>query len=143
MPLFLPPLLHGPDRALLDLPHPGCTHHKQQLLNTLGHHVVKVAEVEVQGRPAYQLLLAQWAPVFWLHSMLGECMSLHLVRFWAQEAAVWTAVYLGSNIWAVGKMSGRGTHHQIIIWIPQHSTSPTTDLGGASQVRLHLNPSSL
>lgn len=58
---------------------------------------MKVAEVEVQGGPAHQLLLAEWAPVLGLHSMLGECMDPHLVRLWAQEAAVWTAVYLGTH----------------------------------------------
>lgn len=34
------------------------THHEQQPLHTLGHHIVEVAQVEVQGRSAHQLLLA-------------------------------------------------------------------------------------
>lgn len=97
IPLPLAPLLPGPARAFGMGPPTACTHHKQQLLHTLGHHIVKVAKVEVQGRPAHQLLLAQRAPVLGLHCMLGECVSPHLVRLWAQEATVWTAVYLRAH----------------------------------------------
>lgn len=98
-PCFCLPLtpLAQPDRDPWTGPHPACTHHKQQLLNTLRHHVVKVAKVEVQGRSAHQLLLAQRAPVLRLHCMLGECMSPHLLGLRAQEAAVWTAVHLGAH----------------------------------------------
>lgn len=78
-------------------PHPASTHHKQQLLNALGHHIVKVAKVEVQGRSAHQLLLAQRTPVLGLHCMLGEGVSPHLFGLRAQEAAVWTAEYLGAH----------------------------------------------
>lgn len=58
---------------------------------------MKVAEVEVKGRPAHQLLLAEWAPVLGLHGMLGECMDSHLVTLWAQEATVGTAEDLGNT----------------------------------------------
>lgn len=89
-----------------------CTHHKQQLLNTFGHHVVKVAEVEVQAGPAHQLLLAERAPVLGLHGMLGECMNPHLVTLWAQEAAEGTAENLGNTYgWSRSQeRGGWGTH---------------------------------
>lgn len=89
------------------------THHKQQLLNTFGHHVVKMAEMEVKGRSAHQLLLAERAPVLGLHSMLGECMNPHLVTLWAQEAAVGTAEYLGNTYgWRRSQeRGGKGTHY--------------------------------
>jgi hypothetical protein len=83
--------------GLSDHVSPAYTYHKQQLLDALGHHIVKVAEVEVQGRPAHQLLLAEWAPVLGLHGMLGECMDPHLVTLWAQEATVGTAEDLGNT----------------------------------------------
>lgn len=115
------PRLPGPDRAFWVGPHTACTHHKQQLLHTLRHHVVKVAKMEVQGRPAHQLLLAQRAPVLGLHCMLGECMSPHLVRLWAQEAAVRTAVYLGAHGW------WRGVSGKVGPTIPQPLGSRTQD----------------
>lgn len=105
-------------------PHTACTHHKQQFLNALRHHVVKVAKMEVQGRPAHQLLLAQWAPVLGLHCMLGECMNPHLVGLWAQEAAVWTAVYLGAHGWWRGCQGRVGpTNTQTLGSWTQHSSS--------------------
>lgn len=76
---------------------PACTHHEQQPLNALGHHIVEVTEVEVQGGPAHQLLLAQRTPVLGLHCVLGERVSPHLLRLWAQEAAVWAAEDLGAH----------------------------------------------
>lgn len=88
-----------PKRASWLGPQPTITHHKQQLLHTLRYHVVKVAKVEVQGRPAHQLLLAQRTPVLGLHCMLGKCMSPHLIGLWAQETAVWTAEHLGVHEW--------------------------------------------
>lgn len=73
---------------------------------------MKVAEVEVQGRPAHQLLLAERAPVLGLHSMLGECMNPHLVTLWAQEAAVGTAEHLGEYIQVEVESGERwGTHY--------------------------------
>lgn len=122
--LLLLPLRPRPDTAPGLDPHPACTHHKQQLLHTLRHHVVKVTKVEVQGRPAHQLLLAQRASVLGLHCMLGECMSPHLVRLRAQEAAVWTAVYLRGT-WQWRGCQGWGDPPSLSLWLLDIAQSPT------------------
>lgn len=137
--LSLPPLLRCSHRTLRPFFSSAHTHHKQQFLNTFGHHVVKVAEVEVQGRPAHQLLLAERAPVLGLHGMLGECMNSHLVTLWAQEAAVRTAEYLG-NTYGWRRSQERGGGPTISVSRIQCNTVPISNLGDGSQTGRHLNP---
>lgn len=87
--------------------------------------------MEVQGRPAHQLLLAQRTPVLGLHCMLGECMSPHLVGLWAQEAAVWTAEHLGVHEWW-RKCQGGGDPPSPSPVFLNISPPPTPNLGGVS-----------
>lgn len=57
--------------------------------------------------------------------MLGECMNPHLLRLWAQEAAIWTAVYLG-NIYRWWRSQGRGGTHYFTVNRIQCNTCPTS-----------------
>lgn len=70
-----------------------------------------MAKVEVQGGPAHQLLLAQWASVLRLHCMLGEGVSSHLLTLWAQEATIGTAVYLGAHTGTMNEALGAEDRH--------------------------------
>lgn len=60
--------------------------------------------------------------------MLGECMNPHLVRLWAQEAAIWTAIYLG-NTYGWWRSQGRGGTHYFTVTRIQCNTLPISVLG--------------
>lgn len=54
-------------------------------------------------------------------------MNPHLVRLWAQEAAIWTAVYLG-NTYGWWRSQGRGGTHYFTVTRIQCNTLPISVL---------------